>query len=299
MWVDTADLPTSDGHPFFERLNRALEEAGCGEVVGAAVPADRTSPASFGNGLAVPGAWLLERFAAAGLTATAADTPCLTVEQRAAAAIRDRRGRNAGGGGAGDGRRGGAAEPGGRGRRGAGAGGGTGERGAAAGGGGLGALRSLGRRRRRWCRRGRSAVLGGQPALRGGGQGRAVRSRRPRAGRPFGPRGPRCARAFGEGRAGGLPRRRRRGRSSGRAAHSGERHRGRGRRGCRPQPVRQHRRARPCGRPPAGTSGCSHAVRRCGSRTCSRRTVRRSTTCRWRPGRTPRCAGAPTCASAA
>ena len=23
MWVDTADLPTSDGHPFFERLNRA------------------------------------------------------------------------------------------------------------------------------------------------------------------------------------------------------------------------------------------------------------------------------------
>ena len=28
MWVDTADLPTSDGHPFFERLNRALEEAG-------------------------------------------------------------------------------------------------------------------------------------------------------------------------------------------------------------------------------------------------------------------------------
>ena len=27
MWVDTADLPTSDGHPFFERLNRVLEEA--------------------------------------------------------------------------------------------------------------------------------------------------------------------------------------------------------------------------------------------------------------------------------
>ena len=26
MWVDTADLPTSDGHPFFERLNRVLEE---------------------------------------------------------------------------------------------------------------------------------------------------------------------------------------------------------------------------------------------------------------------------------
>ena len=28
MWVDTADLPTSDGHPFFERLNRALEDCG-------------------------------------------------------------------------------------------------------------------------------------------------------------------------------------------------------------------------------------------------------------------------------
>ena len=28
MWVDTAALPTSDGHPFFERLNRVLEDAG-------------------------------------------------------------------------------------------------------------------------------------------------------------------------------------------------------------------------------------------------------------------------------
>ena len=28
MWVDTADLPTSDGHPFFERLNRVLEDSG-------------------------------------------------------------------------------------------------------------------------------------------------------------------------------------------------------------------------------------------------------------------------------
>ena len=32
MWVDTADLPTSDGHPFFERLNRVLEEAGFGRL---------------------------------------------------------------------------------------------------------------------------------------------------------------------------------------------------------------------------------------------------------------------------
>ena len=28
MWVDTADLPTNDGHPFFERLNRVLEDSG-------------------------------------------------------------------------------------------------------------------------------------------------------------------------------------------------------------------------------------------------------------------------------
>ena len=28
MWVTTADLPTSAGHPFFERLNRVLETAG-------------------------------------------------------------------------------------------------------------------------------------------------------------------------------------------------------------------------------------------------------------------------------
>ena len=26
LWVETADLPTSDGHPFFERLNRVLED---------------------------------------------------------------------------------------------------------------------------------------------------------------------------------------------------------------------------------------------------------------------------------
>ena len=28
MWVDTADLPTNHGHPFFERLNRVLEDCG-------------------------------------------------------------------------------------------------------------------------------------------------------------------------------------------------------------------------------------------------------------------------------
>ena len=28
LWVTTADLPTNAGHPFFEGLNRVLEEAG-------------------------------------------------------------------------------------------------------------------------------------------------------------------------------------------------------------------------------------------------------------------------------
>ena len=28
MWVNTKDLPTSGGHPFFERLNRILAESG-------------------------------------------------------------------------------------------------------------------------------------------------------------------------------------------------------------------------------------------------------------------------------
>ena len=28
LWVTTADLPTNAGHPFFERLNRVLEEVG-------------------------------------------------------------------------------------------------------------------------------------------------------------------------------------------------------------------------------------------------------------------------------
>ena len=28
LWVTTADLPTNAGHPFFERLNRVLDDAG-------------------------------------------------------------------------------------------------------------------------------------------------------------------------------------------------------------------------------------------------------------------------------
>ena len=34
MWVPTADLPKSAGHPFYERLNRVLDEAGFDTFVG-------------------------------------------------------------------------------------------------------------------------------------------------------------------------------------------------------------------------------------------------------------------------
>ncbi len=33
MWVNTEDLPTSSGHPFFERLNRVLGESGFDALV--------------------------------------------------------------------------------------------------------------------------------------------------------------------------------------------------------------------------------------------------------------------------
>ena len=33
MWVSTADLPKSAGHPFYERLNRVLDDAGFDEFV--------------------------------------------------------------------------------------------------------------------------------------------------------------------------------------------------------------------------------------------------------------------------
>ena len=45
MWVDTADLPTNDGHPYFERLNRVLADSGFDafvEELCAAFYADRT-----------------------------------------------------------------------------------------------------------------------------------------------------------------------------------------------------------------------------------------------------------------
>ena len=58
----------------------------CGEIVGAVVGDPDSDGAVAGSGLAAPGAWLLARFTAAGLTATAVDAPCLSDAERAAAA---------------------------------------------------------------------------------------------------------------------------------------------------------------------------------------------------------------------
>ena len=58
----------------------------CGEIVGVVIDDHDPNLGSSGSGLAVPAAWLLARFLAAGLTATAVDAPCLTDAERAAAA---------------------------------------------------------------------------------------------------------------------------------------------------------------------------------------------------------------------
>ena len=53
MWVDTADLPTSDGHPYFERLNRVLADSGVDafvEELCAAFYADRLGRPSLRPG---------------------------------------------------------------------------------------------------------------------------------------------------------------------------------------------------------------------------------------------------------
>ena len=42
MWVETADLPRSDGHPFFERLNRVLADSGFDAFVAAGLVKGKT-----------------------------------------------------------------------------------------------------------------------------------------------------------------------------------------------------------------------------------------------------------------
>ena len=71
------DSQTNFGAPLVNR---------CGEIVGAVVGDFDSNAASSSSGLAVPAAWLLARFTAAGLTATAVDSPCLSDAERAALA---------------------------------------------------------------------------------------------------------------------------------------------------------------------------------------------------------------------
>ena len=52
MWVDTADLPTSDGHPFFERLNRVLEDCGFDAYAELSIGVAMRSSKLWGVGLA-------------------------------------------------------------------------------------------------------------------------------------------------------------------------------------------------------------------------------------------------------
>ena len=59
MWVATTDLPQSAGHPFYERLNRTLDEADFDAFVEAqcaAFYAGRGRPAESGAGPLFPAA---------------------------------------------------------------------------------------------------------------------------------------------------------------------------------------------------------------------------------------------------
>ena len=59
MWVPTADLPKSAGHPFYERLNRVLDDAGFDAFVEAQCAsfyADGVGRAESGAGPVFPAA---------------------------------------------------------------------------------------------------------------------------------------------------------------------------------------------------------------------------------------------------
>ncbi len=55
MWVATADLPTSVGHPFYARLNRVLDDAGfdsfveaqCAQVYGDGIGRPSLAPGRY------------------------------------------------------------------------------------------------------------------------------------------------------------------------------------------------------------------------------------------------------------
>ena len=60
MWVPTADLPKSAGHPFYERLNRVLDEAGFDAFVEAQGEKMRERPIGIQELETNPSGWLEE-----------------------------------------------------------------------------------------------------------------------------------------------------------------------------------------------------------------------------------------------
>ncbi len=81
-----ADTVRHDAFNDEERNAGAPLLNGCGEVVGVAIDDSVVNPAAAGSGLAVPGAQVLTRFAADGLTATSVETPCVADAQQLAEA---------------------------------------------------------------------------------------------------------------------------------------------------------------------------------------------------------------------
>ena len=79
-----ADTVRHDAFNDGERNAGAPLLNGCGEVVGVAIDDSVGNPAAAGSGLAAPGAQVLTRFAADGLTATSVETPCLADAQQLA-----------------------------------------------------------------------------------------------------------------------------------------------------------------------------------------------------------------------
>ena len=79
-----ADAVRHDAFNDLERNVGAPLLNSCGEVVGVAIDDSIVNPAAAGSGLAAPGAQVLARFAADGLTATSVETPCVADAQQLA-----------------------------------------------------------------------------------------------------------------------------------------------------------------------------------------------------------------------
>ena len=79
-----ADAVRHDAFNDLERNVGAPLLNSCGEIVGVAIDDSIGNPAAAGSGLAAPGAQVLARFAADGLTATSVETPCVADAQQLA-----------------------------------------------------------------------------------------------------------------------------------------------------------------------------------------------------------------------